>query len=338
MISIQQVANEVGVSRSAVSHVLNGREHLIGVETRGRIHEALRRHDYQPNALVQALKTKRTHVVGVVVPGISTSFYPQVVDAMEVQIQSRGYQLLICQAHSRADTLKQQIDLLRQRRVDGLILTPSAGEEMSIVRQIAETGMRMVLLDAQLEDSHIPFVDVDDQAMGQLAAEHLIQQGRRRLVSITGKMQRYKSSAADRHQGFIETARKHTDVISIEVDDNEYRFEAGQEAVHRLIQTNQPFDGLFAMVDTAAWGAIEALRDHGRKVPDDVAVVGCGDLLVGRCCYPKLTTISQQADEMGRRAADMLLDQLEPNSDLRNKQKQVWLEPKLIQRQSTGAK
>ncbi|MAX23749.1 MAG: hypothetical protein CMJ19_04520 [Phycisphaeraceae bacterium] len=334
MISIQELANLAGVSRTAVSHVLNGREHKVGAQKREKIMQLVRKYDFQPNALVQSLRTKQTHVLGVVIPSVTYSFYPQILNAIETQAAKLGYQVLICQFHSDAKLLDQQITMLRQRRVDGLIITAWWPDHQSLIKRLHKAKVNMILLDGQPEEMAIPFVDVDDVKIGRMATEHLIAQGHQHIAHLysptIGNMSR------KRHEGYLQAmSDARLKPLAVEVE-NDFGLTEAQQGIKQLLASKQTFSAVFASTDMAAIGTIETLMDAGLRVPKDVAVIGVGDLKEGQYIRPRLSTVSQQADQIGMQAAQLLIDKLTQPEKVT--QTNIWVQPQLIIRQSCGGK
>jgi DNA-binding LacI/PurR family transcriptional regulator len=334
MISIQELAKEAGVSRTAVSHVLNGREHKVGAQKREKIMQLVKKYDFQPNALVQSLRTKQTHVLGVVIPSVTYSFYPQILNAIETQAAQLGYQVLICQFHSDTKLLDQQITMLRQRRVDGLIITAWWPDHQSLIKRLQKAKVNMILLDGQPEEMDIPFVDVDDVKIGQMATEHLIALGHRDIAHLYSPT--IGNMSLKRHQGYLQAMQNaRLKPLAVEVK-NDFGLCEAQAGIRQLLASKQSFSAVFASTDMAAIGTIETLMDAGLRVPEDVAVIGVGDLKEGQYIRPRLSTISQEADEIGKRAAQLLIDQLAHPDQFQ--QTKIWVEPQLIVRQSCGGK
>ncbi|HAI13274.1 MAG TPA: hypothetical protein DCM28_16320 [Phycisphaerales bacterium] len=331
MISIQELADKAGVSRTAVSHVLNGREHKVGAQKREKIMELVRKYDFQPNALVASLRSKRTHVLGVVIPSVTYSFYPQILDAIETQAAAQGYQVLICQFHSDAALLDKQITMLRQRRVDGLIVT-AWQDHQPLLKRLLKAQVKMILLDGQADGIDIPFVDVDDIHIGQMATEHLISLGHKQIAHLFSRS--ICSSSMGRHEGYLKAMNNaRLKPIAVEVE-NDFGLEGAQAGVKQLLASKQKFSAIFASTDMAAIGTIETLTDHSYKIPDDVAVIGVGNLKEGQYIRPRLSTIGQQADQIGKQAATLLINHL---TDSKTKPiENVWVAPQLIIRQSCG--
>lgn len=332
MISIQELADKAGVSRTAVSHVLNGREYKVGLEKRNKIQQLVKQYDFQPNALVKSLQTKQTHVLGVVIPSVTFSFYPQILDAIETRAAELGYQVLICQFHSDAALLDKQITMLRQRRVDGLIIT-AWQDHQPLLKRLHKAQVKMILLDGQPDDLDIPFVDVDDVRIGQMATEHLIALGHKQIAHLFSRS--ICSASMGRHEGYLKAMHAAGLLpTAIEVE-NDFGLEDAQLEIKKLLATNRQFTALFASTDMAAIGSIEVIADAGLRVPEDIAVIGVGNLKEGQYVRPRLSTISQQADLIGQKAAQTLIDLLHSDQPSNLKSK-IWVEPQLIVRQSCG--
>lgn len=334
MVSLERVAKEAGVSRAAVSHVLNGRPEKVGLETRRRILELAERLNYVPNGLVKAMRTKRTHALGIIIPDIRYTFFPSIVNAIETSATTRGYSTLICQSHYDPALMERQVTLLRERRVDGLIFTPVATPP-ALVQRLLDAGVKMVLLDGKIGALPVPMVDVDDYRIGRLATEHMLGLGHRCIAYIGGELIPMIDTAADRYRGYkdaMAAAGCEERVLYVE---QEFRHEGGHAAAQLLRADRGGCTAVVAPTDMAALGMMQGLRKAGISMPDDISISGVGNLQEGEFVTPGLTSISQHAPEMGKAAATLLIDAIESGISTSDP-KQVWLEPALVVRESTS--
>ena len=314
MITIDQIARKAGVSRSAVSHVINGRAEKVSAATRANVEALLREYRYKPNGLVRALKAKRTYSLGVLVPSVQFSFYASILEAMEIRARERGYHVFLIQTHLRPEVIRSEIDHLRERRVDGLIVVPSHAQT-DIYHELAEGGEKVVFLDSYIKDIGIPSVDSDDYLGAALAAQHLLEQGRRRFVILATASDDRSPMALRRLKGFRDTLRKAgipgKDIL---VQRDGLGVHQGYQCTRAVIESGEKFDGLFAFADMSAIGAVRALHDASLRVPEDVAVIGYGNLEEGRYITPPLSTIHQHPDVMGVETIDLMLEVIESDT------------------------
>lgn len=332
-ISLKSIAMEIGVSRETVSHVLNGREHKVSPATREAVKAALKRHDYQTNSLVRALRSNSTHTLGVIVPSIRVSLFPEIVSAFEMEATEKGYNVLITQMYSQAEKLDQQVALLRQKRVDGIAIFPvGSREQFDLYRKLLSAAVPFITYLHSLDGLAVPFVGNDEYSIGRLATRHLLDLGHRQIACLRGHPDVH--DAHQRAEGYIQALRD----ANIKVDErllagDQYNPESGERGVEQLLARQVKFTAIVAANDLVAVGAIRRLWQAGLRVPQDVSVVGCGDLEVGRYFNPPLTTIDQKPQELGQRCLDMLLERMaDPKGPIR----QESVRPELVVRQSTA--
>ena len=334
-VSISQtaIAQKVGVSRSAVSHVLNGRSHMVGPELRERIMEAVEASGYHRNALVKALRSNRTHVIGIIMPELKVSYFSDIIGTIEAEARELGLQCFICQSHSSPEVLEREVIALREYRVDGLIIAPANSTEPKAVYEMLEQQKYpFVLLDVNLKGLDCSAVGNRNGPIGRLATEHLIELGHQRIAYFKG----YPGPSSDlRYQGYIKALEK----AGIEPDPNlvvggKYLFEAGIQGVCDLMDKGSPFTAVVAASDAVAMGAIQELQRRGKCVPEDVSVVGCGNLDLSRMSTPPLTTVDQRPEAIAKQAVKLLHERI-LNREAPHKYLKV--DPKLIVRQSTQA-
>lgn len=311
-ISQAEIARQVGVSRTAVSHVLNGRTHMVGPVMRRRILNAVNAAGYHRNALVRALKANRTHVVGIIVPEEGVSFFTEIIRSAESEAQLRGLQCFLCQSHSQPDALGKHVAALREYRVDGLLIAPAsvASQKETIYRVLHEQKFPFVLVDNPVIALKTPFVGTDDVKAGVLATEHLLRLSHRRIACISGYHDSYP--AKQRLAGYRQALTK----AGVPIDEklivgDGFGFEDGQRATRALIEDKVDFTAIVTHSDIVALGAVQQLARHGLRVPQDVSVVGCGNLDVSAWVLPPLTTVDQNPREIGRVAMELLVSIIE---------------------------
>jgi len=329
---MKDIANDLGISIVTVSKVL--RDHPdISAETRDRVLKRMKEVNYRPNLAARALVTGRTYSIGLVVPDLVHPFFGEVAKGMTRVLRKRGYNLIISSSEEEPDLEQQEIDLLLGRRVDALIIA-SAQNDSAMFARIDELKTPYVLIDRKIVGLNANFVGVDDIAAGRLATSHLIHLGRQRIAHIAGPS---VSTATGRLEGY-RRALAHArlpiadDYIMAREHGDESSDRSGYQAMQMLLDVSPAPDAVFCFNDPTAMGAMEAILDRRLRIPEDIAIVGCGNVRYAGFLRVPLTTVDQQSEEIGDRAAKLALTQIETKSASRAKS--VLLEPKLIVRQS----
>ena len=332
--TMKRIAAELGVSVTTVSKVLNDQPD-IGSETRARVLQHVERLGYRPNAVARSLSLKRTHTLGVVIPDLMHSFFVEIVAGIEPVMSPRGYGLLLCSSGENPAKERSELEMLRARQVDGIVLASAhASGNTDVLKQVARRGCALVLID---RDDH-PTVDchrviTDDEEVGRLAADHLIRTGRRAVAHIGGPPVLH---AKRRETGYLAALRSHGLKPRSEWIVPAGFMEAdGYRGMKQLLalEPRPAIDAVFAANDPAAIGAMKAVWEAGLSVPNDIAVVGAGDVAYGDLLRVPLTTVSWSKAEQGRRAAELLLDQMGPNPD--GPFQRVVIPPRLVVRGSS---
>ena len=333
------IAREAGVSTSTVSRALSGQGRLSEV-TRRKVLDTAQSLGYRPNLLASSLRSQRTATLGVVVPDLVSPFFAHVLQGIECAAQEKGYSLLLSCSSVLPEKERDLVDLLLQKAVDGLLLFPAqAAVNRGFYGDLLAGGTPLVFVDRGVPGVEADLVASDNVLGGRLAAEHLLGLGRRRCVFLTTPSgEREATCVEGRLSGFTEAlctdGARPPVLVGSGVPDTfpEERF--GFDAVARHLRLGEPFDALFASNDSLAFGAIRALAEAGRRVPEDVAVIGFDDKDASAYFRPALTTVRQPMRRMGEVAVEVLLQRL---SDAHGACRRVLLEPELLVRESCGA-
>ena len=330
---MKRIAGELGVSITTVSKVLNNRED-IGHATRARVLAKVAELGYQPNAVARSLTLRRTHTLGVVIPDLMHSFFVEIVAGLETVASARGYGLLLCSSNEDPVKERAEIDLLRQRQVDGIILASvNASGNTDLLQRLAPLGIGLVMID---RDDH-PIVKcdrvlTDDAKVGRLAATHLVEQGRKAIAHIMGPPIVHARRRAEGYKAALKALGVRT--RSEWVVRGGFMEADGYRAMQKLLALKPRIDAVFAANDPSAIGAMKAIWDAGLRVPDDIAIVGAGDIALGDLLRVPLTTVSWSRDEQGKQAAILLLDRIGPQPS--DRFRSVVVLPRLIVRRSSG--
>ena len=303
--TIYHVARRARVSTATVSRFLNGTG-PVAAETRHRIEQAIRVLGYRPNTVARSLVTKATHTLALLMPDITNPFFPDLVKGIQLLADERGYTVLLCSVAGDAAREEEYLEMLSAKQVDGALLVGLVCGREAIAR-FAGHGIPIVSLDRNIDYPTAPLVQVNHRRGARAATEHLLQLGHRLVAHLSGPIGLRVSH--ERLAGYREAlSRAGVAYDPRLVVSGDFTEEAGYEGIEALLRRATPFTAVFAANDLAAIGATAALRDGGRRVPEDVSVVGFDDIRLAAYTSPALTTIRQPTYEMGRRATELLID------------------------------
>jgi DNA-binding LacI/PurR family transcriptional regulator len=307
-VTIQHVADAVGVSTQTVSRVINKKPD-VSKTTRTRVLEKIKEMGYEPNLLARGLASHKTFTLGLMMDDFSDPFYAQIIAAAEAEARRLDYFFLICSAERNPSDEITFLKIFSSRQVDGILLLalPSSEEQYQHIVDLREKGMPIVSIASHLLEQQISVVDIDNVDGGYQAASCLIRSGRRRIGTITGPIQ--NKATQDRTQGYrmaLQEAGLPFSTTWISYGDWTYR--SGFYAMLELLSKNLHLDGLFIQNDRMAMAAMVAIRQAGLEIPADIALVGYDDTPDAAFTSPPLTTIHQPAQELGRYATHMLID------------------------------
>lgn len=320
--TLEEVGRAAGVSRSTTSRVLNDHP-SVRPEVRARVLQVMDEIGYVPDRVARSLRAGRTGIIGLVIPQspptvFGDAYFAALVTAVVGAGQDRGCTvatvlvdevLTPAPPATRDDVRSAPAELVQGlaggRLLDGVVITASVVED-HLPRALRTAGVPVVVI-GEPADPAVPSVDVDNDAGGRLAVEHLVAVGRRRLVVLAGPAS--NASARRRRQSAIVAARRAGAQVVDEVTATDFSEAAGAQAMHAVLERTArgDVDGLVAGSDALAVGAMAAMAGAGRTVPDDIAVVGFDDLPPARLATPPLTTVAQSIEEVGRMAVRRLL-------------------------------
>ncbi len=335
-ITIADIAREAGVSRATVSGVLNNNPN-VAAKTKERIQAIIEKHGYRPNAMARALALQSTGMIGLIVKDISNPLYSKIALGVEEICDDAGYSVVMGNTHKDWEREVEFANLLKNRRVDGLIIFPlQKNTDLHHIQELEAAHLPFVLL-ADLPGVDADLVRADDESGAFEAAEHLIQQGCKKLAYISGPKEFFASDR--RLNGFKKALKKHhIEFNEACVFQSGWRMEDGYNTGLRMVQNTsvQP-DGIFCYNDPVAIGLMRALIEHGRRIPQDVAVVGFDDDDISAFVQPGLTTVAQPAQEIGRLATQQLLERIQAKEN-EGTPERIYLKTNLIVRGSSQRK
>ncbi len=329
MTSLKDVAALAGVSPSTVSRVIN-KTVRVNDETRKRVEEAIIAVNYRPNLLAQSLRLQTSKNIGLLVPEIAHPSFNLVIKYIEESAAKRGLNLFICDTQNDYKREATAIDMLLRQKINGIILS-RVSDESHVVNLSRSTNTPIVVIDRAFNNEKIPNIIVDNYYAGVLAAEHLIACGCKKIATITGSFK--ICLCRERYQGFRDTIEKNGLECSRDLlHEGEFSFEEGVFGVRKFLDKGLEFDGLWGQNDLIAAGAITTLLRTGKRVPQDVAVMGMDDVQFASMYYPTITTIAQPYQELCEKAVEYI-DRLTNGEEI--DPFQVRTEPHLVVREST---
>ena len=310
MPTISDVARQAGVSTATVSRVMSGAV-AARPQTRARVLAAVETLGYRPSAVARSLKLRTTRTLGLLVTDIQNPYYPDIVRAVEDAALERNLAVLLCNGADDPAREETYLDLLVDRRVDGIIIASSGLQERHGA-WLARRSVPVVLVNWAAPDLALPAILGDNRAGGRLATEHLLSLGHRRIGHLSAPAR--NAAAAERLAGVVEAlTTAGLDSYALTVVEGDGRVGGGQLAAAELLDRDPGVTAIVCYNDLTAIGAVRAIRARGGRVPEDVSVVGYDDIALSALVDPPLTTIAQRMPEMGRWAVERLGELIERN-------------------------
>jgi LacI family transcriptional regulator/LacI family repressor for deo operon, udp, cdd, tsx, nupC, and nupG len=333
MATLKDVAQEADVSVSTVSRVFNNPE-KVSPSTRDRVREAVDTLGYQPSRVARRLRLEEgtARLLGLVIPDIQNPFFADVTRGVEDVAQDHEYALIL--SNSDEDPAKQRVavDTLVTEDVDGVIVPPVSMNDPEVQR-LVDSEIAVVCVDRRMEGARVDTILSDNRQGAYDAVAHLIDLGHERIGFIGGIS--HISTLAERREGYERALRDHGLAVDPAlVKDEEHHRERGRRHAEELLDLNRPPTALFTGNNLTTLGTLSALNQRGVKVPGEMALVGYDDVPWAQALNPPPTVIDQPGDEIGRRAAEILLERLDAPD---RSPTVVTLQPKLIVRESCGA-
>lgn len=325
MATIKDVAKEAGLAVGTVSRVLNNRGY-ISEQTRKKVYDAMDKLDYQPNEAARTLSKKQSSIIVVIVPQIGHPYFSEFLEELEKLAQKKDYKIMVLNSEGIAEREESYLEFCKRNLVAGVILFFGLLD----ARKFKNLGVPVILIERHPKGEAIS-VECDNIQGGVLATEHLIEKGSRHLLYVGGTVE-MNSQDDYREQGFRTVCDKENipyDVIDYPLDG--YRLPEDCSALEKAISKRPYIDGIFASNDLLASLIIKILNKQGKRVPEDVQVVGFDDVFFSRYFVPSITTIHQPIQEMSKLAI-WTIEALRNGETVANRS---ILPVKLIEREST---
>jgi LacI family transcriptional regulator/LacI family repressor for deo operon, udp, cdd, tsx, nupC, and nupG len=332
-VTIVDIAKELNISKSTVSRALTGHP-SVKPETRKAVMELAEKVDYQRNMLSISLIKKSSSTIGIIVPEFLNSYFPQAIMGAQEVATAAGYNTIICQSNETYETEVANTKLMLANQVDGVLVSITREtRNFDHLKVFQRKGIPIVFFNRVCEDMNVPKVVVDDYEGAYRAVEHLIKRNKKRIAHLAGPDTLPMS--VKRLQGYKDALKKYNIPIDEElIIHYDLTIEKVKIYVNHLLRLDNPPDAIFCINDTTAIEALQIIKKQGRKVPDDIALVGFSNDYVSALTNPPITTVSQPVRDIGRTAAQLLIEQI--NRDINDWKSFIRvLKTELIIRQSS---
>ena len=333
--TIKDIANRLNISIATVSRALRGSTD-IKRETKLAVMEMAKEMDYHPNLLASSLSSKKSKILGVVVPTINRQFWSNSISGIEHIAYEQGYKVMIFQSAESVQKEIEIVETLANSRVDGILLALSKEtNSYNHIQSIIDRGIPILLFERVCSEINSTKVITDDFNGSKEIVQHLFDMDKRRIAYLSGPMS--LGVCEDRLEGFKKAHEENKLPINKDLikETEEFTYDAAESIVKELWNQNPRPDALFCFADILAIGALEACKNMNIRVPEDLAIAGFGNDDISRFVSPSLTTMSQPSFRMGQIAAQLILDEIDmEEGEIYQHLKQV-IKPELIIRNST---
>ena len=333
-LTIKDVASLSGVSKSTVSRVINKKKY-VSKNSKERVLNIINEFGYIPDGIARSLKTKETYTIGLIIPDITNPFYSETVKIIEKNLRKLGYSLIICNTENRHNLQNKYIDILKQKKVDGIIFGSVRINDSNINNLLAQ-GLPYITYHRKIEDKNSNYVISDDIAGIKTAVKHLVDLGHKNIVYISGPTE--FSTAINRLKGFIEARNifnlNNSDNLIKEGGYSEYQ---SWQVTKEIINLTPRPSAIIAANDLMAISALDCILYHGLSVPKDISLIGYDNINLASHARIQLTTVSVDKKNMAKKTANLLIKEI-INKKSSPKLIQITLKTKLIIRKTTMQK
>jgi len=333
-VTIYDISKKLNVSAATVSRALNDNP-KISLKTRELVIRAAKEMNYKQNQLAQALKSGKSHNVGIIVPFINRNFFSSVIRGIEEELTPHGYHVIICQTHENVDNEIEQINTLLNMQIDGIFMSVSkTTKNTDHIKKVLDENTPLVFFDRKKEIAGVSSVTIDDFKGGYLATEHLILQGCKRIAHFPGDLN--LEIYQNRYKGYLAALKTHDIKFNPDyIIETNSKVESGASAASKLWELDEKPDAIFSAGDYTALGAIQELKRRQIRIPQELCVVGFSNEPFTKYMEMPITSVDQTPVTMGKIAAQVFLEQIKGSQTI-TIEKKVVLAPELYIRDSSN--
>lgn len=325
--TIKRIAKLANVSSATVSKVMNRKDENISEPTRQRVLRIIEEEGYIPNGVAKSLKVRKTKTIGIILPDVMNLFYSELVRGAEDMAEANGYSIIICNTDNKEEKEEKYLQVLQEKMVDGIVMTTTESTGENTFERFKTP---LVLVDRDIDfGNRVGRIVVDNMEPAYEATKHLIAKGCNKIALISSV--NTNKPSVHRYKGYEKAlleAGQAIDENLIYLD--KFSIESGYKGTIEILHDSQ-VDGIFCGNDLIAIGAIKAIKEKGKRIPEDIKIVGFDDISISQYINPPLTTIKQPIYQMGRESVDMLVGIIEA----REVEMKKVLKAHLVERQST---
>ncbi len=329
MATIKDVAKMAGVSTTTVSHVIN-KTRFVAKETEQQVLQAIKNLNYSPSAVARSLKVNTTKSIGMIVTTCETPYFAEIIHSVEELCYRQGYSLFLCNTQNNPEKIKNHLDMLAKKRVDGLLIMCAEYTQNSLNLLAAFEDLPMVVMDWGPFNENTDLIQDNSFSGGYIATKYLIDNGHKDIAIISGELK--KTTAVMRYQGFEKAMQEANLAINPDwIMEGFFEPEDGYECMNKILVQDKLPTAVFCCNDVMALGAISAIGEKGLKVPDDISVIGYDNIHASRFFSPPLTTIHQSKSRLGVQAINLLFKRI---SEKGKEHEIIEIYPELVIRKS----
>lgn len=310
-VTLKQIAEEAGMSKSAVSMVLNDQPVRLSPENKKRIKEIAANHHYQVNQVARSLATNRSNALGLVIPDIGNQFFSSLAELLEDRCREAGYVLMVASSHDRSSDDRAIIEMFEARGVDGMFIVPTADpsqDEDELAKVICSLTVPYVMVDRLVEGIDCDRVRYDNVRGAELATAYLLDHGHVRIACIANES--HSAIGRDRLKGYRQTmAARGCEVDPSWVIESDFHLEGGYSAADQVVATD--VTAVFSCSDMVSLGLLKRFAELGIGIPGDLSLVSYDNSSALLLAAPALTAVEQNVDELGQRAFDLLMARID---------------------------
>jgi LacI family transcriptional regulator len=336
-ITLKEIASTLGISITTVSKALKNYPD-VSEKTKNAVKELAENLNYTPNSFAVNLRTKESKTIGLIIPEVSHHFFSNIIKSIIHEAEKNGYLVIILQSNESLELEKKQVELLINKRVDGILISLSnESNNDSHIQDIIKKEIPLVMFDKIAKLTKCSKVIIDDQKAGFEATQHLIDRGCKKIAHIRGPLN--PQNSIDRYLGYKKALEKNNIPFDSKLvyTCESVSFEEGYAFTKQLFEEHPDIDGIFAITDLVAVGSLAYCNEHKISVPKNVKVIGFSNWFMSQVITPKLSTVEQPSHEMGISAFNLLLEEMTSRKDeSKFTPKTIELKTQIIQRESSA--
>ena len=331
MATIKDVAKMAGVSTTTVSHVIN-KTRFVAKETEEAVMQAIKSLKYSPSAVARSLKVNTTKSIGMIVTTSESPYFAEIIHAVEDHCYRQGYSLFLCNTQNDPEKIKNHVEMLAKKRVDGLLVMCSEYTQHSLDVLSSFSSVPMVVMDWG-PNTDTDIIEDNSFTGGYLATKHLIDCGHKEIGLIAGELD--KTTARTRYEGFVKAMNEaNLPIRENWIMEGFFEPEDGYECMNKILAQDSLPTAVFCCNDVMALGAISAITEKGLRVPDDISIIGYDNIHSSRFYAPPLTTIHQSKSRLGAQAVNLLFERIANKDNDNHEKHRIAIHPELVIRKS----